>query len=106
MIPHPSEAVKSLKDSSVVERKSSKASRKSSGVRAPSEPEWKKTASKIPDIPIFEDQRLPNVSEYVPAMADQSEQPIEENTVQEDQELEMPAQDVGSDEQDPEEEEV
>ena len=39
-------------------------------------------------------------------MADQSEQPIEEDPVQEDQELEMPAQDVGSDEQDPEEEEV
>lgn len=59
-----------MKDSSVVERNNSKKSRKSSKIRKESEPEWKKTASKIPDIPNFEELRPSADSEYVGAIVD------------------------------------
>lgn len=53
-IPHPNvEPLKSLKDISVL-----------SDIRPPSEPEWKKTASKIPEIPIFND--IPKEEEPIP----------------------------------------
>ena len=72
----------------------------------PSEPEWKKTASKIPDIPIFEDQRLASESEYVPPIAAVEEEPEVPKQEEQEAEVENHPKDFGSDDQEQEEEQI
>lgn len=93
VIPHPglaSQRKKSLREEEPKRKseKSGKSRKSSKSSRAPSEPEWKKTASKIPDIPVFKN-------------------PVDNLDPEEDEEEEVPAdvpadlpQDLGSDEED------